>query len=630
MTTSEPIVPKYIVGIDLGTTHTVLAYTAATIADDEQPEIRLFEIPQIVSAGEVKVQPLLPSFLLLPGAHEIPAGGLALPWQAEIDYTVGEYARTRGAELPNRLIASAKSWLCNRGVDRTQAILPWDAPADGRRLSPLEASARYLEHLRNSWNDAMAQDDPAARLEVQELYLTVPASFDAVARELTVQAAQLAGLPNMTLLEEPTAAFYAWLEAHHDHWREQIKVGETILICDIGGGTSDFSLIEVIDEEGNLILRRAAVGDHILLGGDNMDLTLAYAMRAKLAQKKTNLDNWQFRGLVQSCRKAKERLLNEPELEKEPLVVLGRGTSLIGGTIRTELTRQELETMLVNGFFPIGAATEYPERKPQVGMREMGLPYASDPAITRHLAYFLSRQAAGEDSTATTPYPSAVLFNGGVMKAGPLREQVLAALRQWSGKDDLRELPAADLDLAVAIGAAYYGLVRKGRGIRVRAGAPRTYYIGIESTMPAVPGIPTPLKALCVVPFGMEEGEEEQIRSKEFGLVVGEQAIFHFLASSTRKEDVVGEEVDDWGGEIEEVATLEATLPSTDQEAGSAIIPVWLQSKVTEVGTLELWCVARNGERRWKLEFNIREQPNSQSIDDEVVADEELPQATVA
>jgi molecular chaperone DnaK (HSP70) len=621
--------PKYIVGIDLGTTHTVLAYTNADLADDEQPEIQLLEIPQVVSAGEVKAQPLLPSFLLLPGQHEVPEGGLALPWQADIDYTVGEYARTRGAELPNRLIASAKSWLCNRGVDRTQAILPWDAPADGRRLSPLEASARYLEHLRNAWNHQMAQDDPEARLENQELYLTVPASFDAVARELTVQAAQLAGLPNMTLLEEPTAAFYAWLEAHHGNWRDQIKVGETILICDIGGGTSDFSLIEVIDEEGNLVLRRAAVGDHILLGGDNMDLTLAYAMRTKLAQKKTNLDNWQFRGLVQSCRKAKERLLNDPELEKEPLVILGRGTSLIGGTIRTELTRKELETMLVDGFFPIGAATEYPQRKPQVGVREMGLPYASDPAITRHLAYFLSRQAAGEESTSTTPYPSAVLFNGGVMKAEALREQVLDALRTWSDNEDLRELPAADLDLAVAIGAAYYGLVRKGRGIRVRAGAPRTYYIGIESTMPAVPGIPTPIKALCVVPFGMEEGEEEHIRSKEFGLVVGEQAVFHFFASSTRKEDAVGEEVDDWGGEIEEVATLEATLPSTDGEAGSAIIPVWLQSKVTEVGTLELWCVARNSDRKWKLEFNIREQPNNQLPDDEAVDDEELVEASV-
>ena len=625
--------PTYIVGIDLGTTHTVLAYTKADLAEDEQPEIGLLEIPQIVSAGEVKAQALLPSFLLLPGAHEVPEGGLALPWQAEMDYAVGEYARTRGAELPNRLIASAKSWLCNRGVDRTQAILPWDAPADGRRLSPLEASARYLEHLRHAWNHQMAQDDPKARLENQELYLTVPASFDAVARELTVQAAQLAGLPNMTLLEEPTAAFYAWLEAHHGNWREQIKVGETILICDIGGGTSDFSLIEVIDEEGNLVLRRAAVGDHILLGGDNMDLTLAYAMRAKLAQKKTNLDNWQFRGLVQSCRKAKERLLNDPELEKEPLVILGRGTSLIGGTIRTELTRKDLETMLVDGFFPIGAATEYPQRKPQVGVREMGLPYASDPAITRHLAYFLSRQAAGEESTSTTPYPSAVLFNGGVMKAEPLREQVLAALRAWGDNEALRELPAADLDLAVAIGAAYYGLVRKGRGIRVRAGAPRTYYIGIESTMPAVPGIPTPIKALCVVPFGMEEGEEEHIRSKEFGLVVGEQAVFHFLASSTRKEDAVGEEVDDWGGEIEEVATLEATLPSSDGEVGSAIIPVWLQSKVTEVGTLELWCVARNSDRKWKLEFNIREQLNNQSahdedIDDEDVGDEESVEQT--
>ena len=596
--------PRYIVGIDLGTTHSVVAYTRAMLTDDESPDVHLLRILQVVAPGETNAQPLLPSFLFLPGPHDVPEGALGLPWNPRSDYAVGEFARNRGAELPARLIASAKSWLSHRGVDRTQPILPWDAPADARRASPLEAGARYLEHIRNAWNYQMAGDDPGARLEDQEIYLTVPASFDAVARELTVQAAHMAGLGNLALLEEPQAAFYAWLEMQRDRWRDLIKVGETILVCDVGGGTTDFSLIHVTEEDGSLALRRVAVGDHILLGGDNMDLTLAYAVRAKLAQRGMQLDNWQFRGLAHSCRRAKERLLNDPTLEAEPVVILGRGTSLIGGTIRTELTRQEIEAVLLQGFFPIGAATDYPQRKPQVGIREMGLPYASDPAITRHLAYFLSRQVADGDRTSSVAFPSAVLFNGGVMKAGPLREQVLRALREWNGSGDVRELQAANLDLAVALGSAYYGLARKGRGIRIRAGAPRTYYIGIESSMPAVPGIPTPMKALCVVPFGMEEGTQADIREKEFGLVVGDQAVFHFLASATRQQDVVGEEVEEWSGEIQEVATLETRLPATDEADGGTIIPVWLQSKITEVGTLELWCVA--GDRRWRLEFNIR------------------------
>jgi molecular chaperone DnaK (HSP70) len=605
--------PKYIIGIDLGTTHCVVAYTNAVPSEYEKPEVHLFAIPQVIAPGEVKAQPLLPSFLLLPGPHDVPDGGLALPWNGEIDYAVGEYARNRGAELPARLVSSAKSWLSHRGVDRTQPILPFEAPAEARRVSPVEAMSRYLRHIRDSWNAEMTASDPDARFEDQEIYLTVPASFDAVARELTVQAAHGAGLHNFTLLEEPQAAFYAWLEDQGEDWREVIGVGDRILVCDVGGGTSDFSLIEVTEEEGNLDLRRVAVGDHILLGGDNMDLTLAYAVRAKLAQRGTNIDNWQFRGLWHSCRKAKEKLLSNPDLESEPVIVLGRGSSLIGGAIRTELTRSEIETILLQGFFPIGGADDFPQQKPQVGVREMGLPYAADPAITRHLAIFLSRQAGGqpdwEPNGSERRYPSAVLFNGGVMKAPALRGQVLDALRQWSGNGDLRELHAVDLDLAVALGAAYYGLARRGRGIRIRAGTARTYYIGIESAMPAVPGIPTPIKALCVVPFGMEEGTEAEIRDREFGLVVGQPAIFPFLAANTRKEDTVGEEVEDWAGEISEVTTLETHLDASGDEAGGTVIPVWLRSRVTEIGTLELWCVSRaNPDRQWKLEFNIREQ----------------------
>ncbi len=600
---------RYIIGIDLGTTHCALAFTDANVPEGQSARIYQFEIPQVVSPGEVQERPLLPSFLLLPGPHDLPEGGMALPWNAAIDFTVGEFARERGAELPARLISSAKSWLCHRGVERTAPILPWDAPADSRQISPVEATARYLDHLRAAWNQIMAAPDPANRLENQEIYLTVPASFDAVARELTVQAAQRAGLNNFTLLEEPQAAFYAWLEAQQGQWRDAIRVGESILVCDVGGGTTDFSLIEVAEEEGLLTLRRAAVGDHILLGGDNMDLTLAYAVRAKLAAQGTQLDNWQFRGLWHNCRKAKERLLSNPELESEPIVILGRGSSLIGGTIRSELTRTEIENILLAGFFPVGEANEYAEKKAQVGVREMGLPYAADPAITHHLAEFLGKQLGQREGQPI--YPAAVLFNGGVMKAPSLRGQVFKALRKWSSQD-LRELESVDLDSAVALGAAYYGLARKGQGIRIRAGTARSYYIGVESAMPAVPGIPTPVNALCVVPFGMEEGSEAEILEKEFGLVVGEQALFRLLASSTRQSDVAGQMVEDWSGEIQEVATMEMLLPASEAEEGGVVIPVLLQSKVTEVGTLELWCVARDDNRQWKLEFSIRDEGREQ------------------
>ncbi len=600
--------PKYIIGIDLGTTHSVLAYTRADVGEDEKPEIELLAIPQLVNMGEVEAQPLLPSFLFLPAEHEASSGGLALPWDGAIDYAVGEFARSRGAEQPARLVASAKSWLVNSGVDRTADVLPWDAPADDRKVSPVEAMARYLRHMRDAWNYVMAGDDPADRLENQTIYLTVPASFDAVARELTVQAAQRAGLENFTLLEEPQAAFYAWLAAHNDEWRDKVTVGESILVCDVGGGTTDLSLIQVTEEDGNLGLQRVAVGDHILLGGDNMDLTLAYAVRAKLAQQGTQLDNWQFRGLVHSCRKAKERLLSNPDLESEPIVILGRGSSLIGGTIRSELTRGEIESILLEGFFPLVGTDEYPQRKPQSGVREMGLPYEADPAITRHLAQFLGRQVSQAGDGGDVAFPSTVLFNGGVMKADPLRGRVLNALRSWSGNHDFRELTSVDLDQAVSLGAAYYGLARKGRGIRIRAGVARTYYIGIESSMPAVPGVPTPMKALCVVPFGAEEGGEAEIIPKEFGLVVGEPALFHFLASTIRKHDRIGQEVEDWSGEIAEVATLETLLPATEAEQSGALIPVFLQTRVTEIGTVELYCVARDDYRQWKLEFNIREE----------------------
>jgi molecular chaperone DnaK (HSP70) len=599
---------KYIIGIDLGTTHCVLAYTQIPSSEDEHPSIRMFPVSQVSSPGELKARPLLPSFLFLPGPHDVPEGGLALPWNpGQRDLVVGEFARDRGAEIPHRLVSSAKSWLSHTGVNRMEALLPWDSPPEVQRISPVEASARFLEHLKDAWNQEMAGDDRESPLEHQDIYLTVPASFDAVARELTVQAARLAGLEHFTLLEEPQAAFYAWIEALGEDWRKHIQVGESILVCDVGGGTTDLSLIKVAEEDGQLALRRVAVGDHILLGGDNMDLSLAYAVQAKLAKKGTKLDAWQLRALWHSCRLAKERLLGTPDQKEEPLVVLGRGSALIGNTIRTELTREEAESVLLDGFFPICESTDHPTKQPRVGMREMGLPYEADPAVCRHLARFLARQARQGEAGAPAAFPCAVLFNGGVMKSPLIRERLLTVLGAWQGGEGIRELRAEDLDLAVARGAAYYGLACRGRGIRIRAGTARSYYIGIETAMPSVPGVPTPIKALCVVPFGMEEGSEAELRDREFGLVVGEPAVFRLLAATVRNRDQVGEVVEDWEGEIEEVTTMEAELPATDPTQGGNILPVWLQSKVTEVGSLELWCVSRDDDRRWKLEFNLRE-----------------------
>ena len=600
--------PQYNIGIDLGTTHCVLAYTKNHAPEGEEPAIRIFPIPQLVNPGEVRHQPLLPSFLFLPGPHDVPSGGLALPWNPSLDLTVGEFARKRGAEIPNRLVSSAKSWLCHSGVNRTASILPWDTTPGNRKVSPVEATALYLRHLRDAWNFEMAKNREDACFEDQDLYLTVPASFDAVARELTIKAAETAGLGKITLLEEPQAAFYAWIQRNQKKWRKEVSLGESILVCDVGGGTTDFSLIQVAEERGELVLRRVAVGDHLLLGGDNMDLTLAYTVQAKLALKGIKLDPWQFRGLWYSCRIAKERLLADPALISEPVVILGRGTSLIGGTLRTELTRAEVEDVLLDGFFPYCQNTDFPREKPKVGMREMGLPYEPDPAVTRHLARFLGRQALhSPDAEGEVPFPSAILFNGGVMKPNLIRRRILTVLNGWPEARKLCEFRSDDFDLAVAMGAAYYGLARSGRGVRIRGGAARPYYIGVESALPSVPGFPSPMKALCVVPYGMEEGTEAEIRQKEFGLVVGEPAVFHLLASTVRKKDQVGEVLEDWQGEIEEVNTMEIVLLASSAEEKGEVVPVWLQSRMTEIGTLELWCVSRDDERRWKLEFNLRQ-----------------------
>ncbi len=606
---------RFVVGIDLGTTNSALAYvdTGAKGGTAVIP----FPVPQVVAQGSVEERPLLPSFLYLPGAGEQPAGSLKLPWDANRDYCVGDFARAFGSQVPTRLVASAKSWLSQPGVDRKTALLPHKAPDTGRKISPLDATVRYLKHLAEAWNFAMAKELAANRLEVQDIVLTVPASFDAAARELTVEAARAAGFENITLLEEPQSAFYAWLDRCGDDWRKQVNVGDLVLVADVGGGTSDFTLIEVGEEAGNLALTRLAVGDHLLLGGDNMDLTLAYHVSQALAKAGTKLDSSQMVQLTYACRSAKEQLFADPKLKSAPVTVLGKGRSLVGGTIKHDLPRSEMEQVLIDGFFPECKPDAEPAKARPMGLQELGLPYVSDPGITRHLAQFISKQAeslaarsgrAAGRKVAGSSLPSAVLFNGGVFKADALRQRLLNVLGSWAKgakADPARELAGADLDLAVARGAAYYGLVRRGKGVRIRGGTARAYYVGVETAAPAVPGMSPPLKALCVAPFGMEEGTEADIPSQEFGLVVGEEAEFRFLSSTVRRDDSSGTVVEDWEGQIDELSPVRTTLEG--KGAAGRVVPVHLHSKVTAVGQLELWLLSRDGKQRWKLEFNVRE-----------------------
>jgi hypothetical protein len=603
--------PRYVIGIDLGTTNSALSYVENRPDADPfaLPKVELLGIPQLINPSEMRDEPLLPSFLYIPGASDFPAGSTALPWDPQPETIVGRLAQKRGVENAGRLVSSAKSWLSHGGVDRTAPILPFRAPEGVPKFSPVEASRRYLDHLRHAWDTQM----PDAPFIQQHVLLTVPASFDAVARDLTLKAAEQAGYQNITLLEEPQAAFYAWIERHPD-WRERVQVGDLILVVDIGGGTTDFTLIAVTEQSGELTLERVAVGEHILLGGDNIDLALARLVADQLAQQGTKIDNFQLQALWNNCRTAKEKLL-EPGNKKDeaPVTILGKGTGVVGGSIKAKLQRADLERLLSDGFLPAVSSDDMPARQRRAGLQEMGLPYAADPAITRHLARFLRQQASNAEHGGVRRGPSGlacpthILFNGGVLNAGLVRERILSVLNSWLAEEGLpavQPLSGEDLMHAVSRGAAYYGLARRGRGVRIRGGVPRTYYVAIESAMPSVPGFAAPLKALTVVPFGMEEGTDLRIPNREFGLVVGEPAEFRFFTSAVRKNDQPGDLIEDFGGDLEELAPMEVNLPA-EQDAAD-VVPVSFETVVTETGMLQLWCVARDG-RRWKLEFNVRE-----------------------
>ncbi|MEN6406936.1 MAG: Hsp70 family protein [Thermoguttaceae bacterium] len=603
--TSSSTASRYVVGFDLGTTNSAVTYVDTT----QSPwRIQTFAVPQLVAPGQVEARETLPSFHYQPAAGELSAGALRLPWQkTDPAYAVGFFARDHGATAPGRLIASAKSWLCHSGVDRTAALLPWQGADDVERLSPVEVSSRYLCHVRDAWN-ARFPHDP---LEQQDFVLTLPASFDEVARELTVRAAAAAGLPRVVLIEEPQAAFYSWIDDHADNWEQKVSPGQKILVCDIGGGTSDFTLIRVrSDRQGKVQFHRVAVGDHLILGGDNFDLTLARWVEQKLGR----LEPRQWLTLVRVCRAAKETLLGPDAPERMTIHLPGGGSRLLGGGVGVEVTRQEVCDLLVEGFFPRVSLEEKPLGR-QSGFQEFGLPFAPDPAITRYLAAFLTahRNVAIDESQPTTDHdparPDIVLFNGGVFESPRLRERLLESFEHWFGVRPTL-LDNGRLDLAVARGAAYYGMVRRGQGVRIAAGLARTYYVGVESSdsspSPSSPlsSLPSPL-AVCVLPAGIEPGQDVVLKEPSFKLLVSEPAEFPLLVSSTRLTDKPGDVVAVDREQLTPLPPMRTVLRTRKRDAAETVA-VDLHARLTEIGTLELWLSEIGGRRSWRLQFDVR------------------------
>ncbi len=596
---------RYIVGIDLGTTNCAVAYVDTKGRERPTADVRAFEVAQLVAAGESAPRAMLPSFLYLPGLHELPEGATRVPWRGDGDRIVGEFARVQGARVPGHLVASAKSWLCHPGVDREAAILPWGAPAEARKVSPVEATADYLAHVRDAWNDRFAKEDANHRLERQEVILTVPASFDEAARELTVAAAKAAGIDRPVLLEEPQAAFYCWILTHQDVWQREVRAGELILVCDIGGGTTDFSLITVVETPEGPGFRRVAVGDHLMLGGDNIDLALAHRVEKKLGSAR--LDSEQWSALRYSCRTAKEKLLSDLPADRWPVTIAGRGSRIIGGSLQSELTRDEVLDVVLGGFFPLSTAGEDPIKAGRSGLQEFGLPFVSDPAISRHLAAFLRRhkgEVAGQGGPAEIPArPDAILFNGGALTPTLLRDRVVEVIRSWfagedEGKYAPRVLANASLDLAVAHGAAYYGVVRRGGGIRIGGGTARSFYVGFQGGSAGKPW-------LCVVPRDAQEGDEITIDRHDFDLLMGQAVAFPLASSSVRPQDAPGDLVALDPDSIRELPPL-VGLMRVGRKAKAERVPVRLAAGVTEVGTVELWCQSRLDDRRWRLQIQLR------------------------
>jgi molecular chaperone DnaK (HSP70) len=607
---------RFSLGIDLGTTNSAVA-----VEEVESGRTAMVEMTQLLGPNRIGEKLTLPSAVYIPHPDEFPEEQLRLPWeQRSSGVIVGHFARDHGAMIPDRLITSAKSWLSNFHVDPRKPVLPWKSEINEPKFSAFECSRLYLEHMKLGFLNAERTQGRSWSIDEGQVVITVPASFDEVARNLTLEAARAAGFAKLILLEEPQAAFYAWMEQSGSDWRKQVSPGDIVLVCDVGGGTSDFSLIAIAEKEGNLEVERISVGEHLLLGGDNMDLALAYTLRSQLEAAGKTIDEWQLLSLIQTASNAKVRLFADSSLPEIQIAVPSRGSSLLAKTVSLRLDRATLDQVVLDGFFPLTKPAELPQEGRGAGLRELGLPYAADPVISKHLARFLRRSLINVKGSETLVSlvksqalgiqyirPTAVLFNGGVFNAAPIRKRVLDLLASWNDGIAVRELQGFQPDLAVAKGAALYGRNRAtGKGIRIKAGTARSYYIGLESTMPAIPGFKPAIKAVCVVPQGMEEGSELLIDQQEFGLMVGQPADFRFFASEVRSGDVPGQIISNAERELAETSRVEVLLPAVEEFPEGQMIPVIINPVVTELGNLELWMKHTRSDRRWKLEFQLR------------------------
>lgn len=594
---------RYIVGIDLGTTNSAVAFI-----DTAQPTlpVQLFSIPQLTASGKVDALPTLPSFCYLVAVGEWPTGALKLPWKEETHTFVGRFAKLQGARVPTRLVQSAKSWLCHVAANRRDKILPVEAADVSQRLSPVDASAKYLNHLKEAWNATMAKGNSLFELEEQEVILTVPASFDEVARSLTIEAARQAGFQHLTLLEEPQAAFYSWIAQHEQEWETRFKAGETILVCDVGGGTTDFSLIEIQQQKGKLSFQRMAVGDHLLLGGDNMDVALAHYLEQKLQQDgHPSLESTQWLQLQAEARTVKEELLCPGVIPQESrtVVLQGTGSSVVKGSVTVSIKREEVERVLLNGFFGHYPLQEALQLQRSRGLRTMGLPYEDEPSITKHLAHFLQRAGYLENGKGV----NYLLFNGGTLKPELFQHAIEHSLKTWFPATTLQRLSSVSLDLAVARGAAYYGKVRRGLGVAIGGGLPRTYYLKIEVKEASGKMIS---KALTLLPRGSQEGRIFQ-PSHVFALRPNQPVAFHLLTSHVRLQDQEGDLVDIDPIEMQMLPSIQTILrfgrkQLQTQAETELTLPVRLGIRLTAIGTVELWLDSQTSDHQWNLEFQLR------------------------
>ncbi|MBA2368218.1 MAG: Hsp70 family protein [Candidatus Protochlamydia sp.] len=590
---------RYIIGVDLGTTNSAVAYR-----DIEKPHapIQMFSIPQLTAIGKIEALAVLPSFCYLFGENEWPAGAFRLPWKEETSSFVGQFAKSQGSRLPTRLVQSAKSWLCNVASDRHAKILPIVAADTSQRISPVEASSRYLIHIKEAWNHAHAKAGSEEAFEEQDIILTVPASFDEVARTLTVEAARKAGLQHVTLLEEPQGAFYSWISQHEKTWKQLFHPGESILICDVGGGTTDFSLIEIQERNEELIFQRMAVGDHLLLGGDNMDAAVAHYLEEKLKKESSQpLETTQWLQLLAVARQAKEALLG-PNIKPEDsfaVVLQGAGSSVIKGSLSTAINHDEVRSLLGEGFFFAYELKEALNLKKSRGFRTVGLPYEDDPSIIKHLAQFLKQAGYFEPGKSVDH----LLFNGGAMKPALFQSRILESLGKWFLKEPPKLLTGSSLDLGVARGAAYYGGVRRGYGISIGGGLPRSYYLELDWKDSSGHML---RKALTLLPRGSEEGQVFQ-PAEVFALRANTPVAFHLLTSHVRLNDLEGDKIDIDEQEIHRLPPIQTILRFGRQSGQEEqLVPVRLSLALTPVGTLDLWLDSQKTNHRWNLEFQLR------------------------